>query len=61
MALFLKTQMQISLDEAHICSSLTVSYHPFSLKFGKNGAPECGNKAMSGSFSLLPPSKAMSI
>ena len=33
-ALFLKTK--ISTNEAHVSSSFTASFHPFSLKFGKN-------------------------
>ena len=36
MALFLKTK--ISSNEAHVSSSFTVSFHPISLKFGKNVA-----------------------
>ena len=36
MALFLKTK--ISLNEVHVSSSFRVSFHPFSLKFGKNVA-----------------------
>ena len=35
-ASFLKTRM--STNEAHISSSFTASFHPFSLKFGKNVA-----------------------
>ena len=35
-ALFLNTR--ISTNEAHISSSFTASFHPFSLKFGKNVA-----------------------
>ena len=38
MALCLKTQMQISSNEAHDFSSFTASFHPFPLKFGKNVA-----------------------
>ena len=34
-ALFLKTR--ISTNEAHVSSSFTVRFHPFSLKFGNNG------------------------
>ena len=34
--LFLKTR--ISTNEAHVSSSFTASFHPFSLKFGKNVA-----------------------
>ena len=33
-ALFLKTK--ISANEAHVSSSFTASFHPFSLKFDKN-------------------------
>ena len=33
-ALFPKTK--ISSNEAHVSSSFTASFHPFSLKFGKN-------------------------
>ena len=33
-ALFLKSR--ISTNEAHISSSFTASFHPFSLKFGNN-------------------------
>ena len=33
-ALFLKTK--ISTNEAHVSSSFTASFHPLSLKFGKN-------------------------
>ena len=36
MALFLKTKL--SLNEAHVSSSFTASFHPSSLKFGKNVA-----------------------
>ena len=35
-ALFLKTI--ISTNEAHVSSLFTASFHPFSLKFGKNVA-----------------------
>ena len=35
-ALFLKTR--ISTNEAHVSSSFTASFHPFSLKLGKNVA-----------------------
>jgi len=35
-ALFLKTR--ISTNEAHISSSFTATFHPFSLKFGDNVA-----------------------
>ena len=35
-ALFFKTK--ISTNEAHVSSSFTASFHPFSLKFGKNTA-----------------------
>ena len=34
--LFLNTR--ISMNEAHVSSSFTASFHPFSLKFGKNVA-----------------------
>ena len=36
-ALFLKTR--ISTNEAHVSSSLTASFHAFSLKFGEYVAP----------------------
>ena len=35
-ALFLKTK--IPSNEVHVSSSFTASFHPFSLKFGKNVA-----------------------
>ena len=57
--IFLKTR--ISTNEAHVSSSFTASFHPFSLKFGTNVAQQCGKKTVSGNCYFLPPSRVMSI
>ena len=48
-ALFLKTR--ISPNEAHVSSSFTASFHPFSLKFVARMLPDnMAKKTMSGNF-----------